>query len=302
MTHLFIINPAAGSRDRQEQYKKEIERVCKPRGLDYEIRVSQAPGQCREIAAQAARSGKPVRIYACGGDGTLNEIVCGVAGFPNVAVTTYAGGSGNDFIRMFSQPEAFRNLEKLLDCQESQFNLIRCNEDYALNICSVGLDARIGTDVSRYKRIPLLQGFRAYAASTLVNIIRGISEHYVVEINGETIDDEQTFVCVCNGRFYGGGFNPVPEADPTDGLLDVLLVRKVHRLEIPAVIGKYKNGRYAQLPDLVRHFRTDHITIHCDKPTPINLDGELRTAQVVDMSVAREKVRFFYPKELTWQR
>ena len=302
MKHLFIINPAAGSRDRTAVYTASITEICGKRGLDYRIEVSSAPGECRRLAREAAETGEAYRIYACGGDGTLNEVASGAAGWDNAAVTAYSGGSGNDFVKIFDQPKAFYDLERLLDARETAFDLIRCNDDFSLNICSVGLDARIGTDVSRYKRIPLLQGFRAYAASTLVNIIRGISEHYVVEINGETIDDEQTFVCVCNGRFYGGGFNPVPEADPTDGLLDVLLVRKVHRLEIPAVIGKYKNGRYAQLPDLVRHFRTDHITIHCDKPTPINLDGELRTAQVVDMSIAKEKVRFFYPKELTWQR
>ena len=302
MKHLFIINPAAGSRDRTAAYTAAITEICGKRGLDYRIAVSSAPGECRRLAREAAETGEAYRIYACGGDGTLNEVASGAAGWDNASVTAYSGGSGNDFVKIFDQPKAFFDLERLLDAKEAVFDLIRCNDDLSLNICSVGLDARIGTDVSRYKRIPLLQGFRAYAASTLVNIIRGISEHYVVEINGETIDDEQTFVCVCNGRFYGGGFNPVPEADPTDGLLDVLLVRKVHRLEIPAVIGKYKNGRYAQLPDLVRHFRTDHITIHCDKPTPINLDGELRTAQVVDMSIAREKVRFFYPKELTWQK
>lgn len=302
MKHLFIINPAAGSRDRTAAYTASITEICGKRGLDYRIEVSSAPGECRRLAREAAQTGDSYRIYACGGDGTLNEVASGAAGWDNAAVTAYSGGSGNDFVKIFDQPKAFYDLERLLDARETAFDLIRCNDDFSLNICSVGLDARIGTDVSRYKRIPLLQGFRAYAASTLVNIIRGISEHYVVEINGETIDDEQTFVCVCNGRFYGGGFNPVPEADPTDGLLDVLLVRKVHRLEIPAVIGKYKNGRYAQLPDLVRHFRTDHITIHCDRATPINLDGELRTAQVVDMSIAKEKVRFFYPKELTWQR
>ena len=302
MKHLFIINPAAGSRDRTAAYTAAITEICGKRGLDYRIAVSSAPGECRRLAREAAQTGDSCRIYACGGDGTLNEVASGAAGWDNAAVTAYSGGSGNDFVKIFDQPKAFYDLERLLDARETAFDLIRCNDDFSLNICSVGLDARIGTDVSRYKRIPLLQGFRAYAASTLVNIIRGISEHYVVEINGETIDDEQTFVCVCNGRFYGGGFNPVPEADPTDGLLDVLLVRKVHRLEIPAVIGKYKNGRYAQLPDLVRHFRTDHITIHCDKPTPINLDGELRTAQVVDMSIAKEKVRFFYPKGLSWQK
>jgi len=105
----------------------------------------------------------------------------------------------------------------------------------------------------------------------------------------------------CNGRFYGGGFNPVPEADPTDGLLDILLVKKVSLLQVPAIIGKYKNGQYKELPDIIRHYKTDRVTIRCDKPTPINLDGELRTATVVDIRLAEEKLRFFYPKGLHWQ-
>lgn len=165
----------------------------------------------------------------------------------------------------------------------------------------MGLDARIGTDVASYKRIPLLQGFRAYLASTLVNLFRGIAEHYVVELNGEVIDGEQTFVCVCNGRYYGGGFNPVPEADPTDGKLDVLLVKKVRLWQVPAIIGKYKNGQYKALPRFVKHYLTDEITIRCDKPTPVNLDGELRTAQMVHMTVAEEKIRFFYPRGLRFE-
>ena len=242
-----------------------------------------------------------MRIYACGGDGTLNEVASGAAGCPNASVTVLSSGSGNDFVKLFNEPKAFFNLERLMDVEEAQFDLIRCNDDIALNICSVGLDARIGTDVASYKRIPLLQGFRAYAASTVVNVIRGIAEHYVVEVNGETIDGEHTFVCVCNGRYYGGGFNPVPEADPADGLLDVLLVKKVSRLQVPAIIGKYKNGRYRELSDLVRHLRTRELTVRCDRETPINLDGELRMAQGVKFSLAEEKLRFFYPRGLTWR-
>ena len=301
MKHLFIINPAAGSRDRTKEYTQAIREACEPRGLCYRIEVSQAPGHCEALARQAAESGEEYRIYACGGDGTLNEVAAGAAGHPNAAITVYSGGSGNDFVKLFSDPRAFFDLERLLDAEEATFDMIRCNDSLALNICSVGLDARIGTDVANYKRIPLLQGFRAYAVSTLVNVIRGIGEHYVVEINGETIDGDQTFVCVCNGRFYGGGFNPVPEADPTDGILDVLLVRKVHRIQVPALIGKYKSGRYRELPGVIRAFRTDHITIRCDQDTPINLDGELRRGQVVEMSVAEEKIRFFYPRGLSWR-
>ena len=300
MKHLFIINPAAGSRDRTKLYTQAIQKACDPKGLDYRIEVSSAPGECTRLAREAAQTGESYRIYACGGDGTLNEVVAGAAGFDNVSVSVFSGGSGNDFVKLFDDPKAFFDLERLLDSEEATFDLVRCNDDISLNICSVGLDARIGTDVAHYKRLPLLSGFRAYVVSTVVNVVRGIAEHYVVEINGERIDGEQTMICVCNGRFYGGGFNPVPEADPTDGLLDVLIVKKVSRLQVPGVIGKYKSGRYKELPHLVRHFKTDKVTIHCDKPTSINLDGELRTSQVVEMSVATEKIRFFYPKGLTF--
>ena len=302
MKHLFIINPAAGSSDQTENYRKQITQVCDPKGLDYRIEVSAAPGDCCRIAKEAAQSGEEYRIYACGGDGTLNEVVSGVTGYSHVSVTMFAGGSGNDFIRIFNETAPFRDLERLLDCEETEFDLMRCNGDISLNICSVGLDARIGTDVANYKRLPLLHGFRAYALSTVINTIRGIAEHYVVEINGETFDAEQTLICACNGRFYGGGFNPVPEADPADGIMEVLLIKKVSRLKVAQVIGKYKNGRYKELPDIIRHFQTDRLVIRCDKPTSINLDGELRIGETVEISVAKEKLRFFYPKGLVWSK
>jgi YegS/Rv2252/BmrU family lipid kinase len=299
MRHIFIINPAAGSRDRTKNYTKSIQEHCQ--GLDYTIQVSKAPGDCFRIAREAAETGDEVRLYACGGDGTLNEVAAGAAGYQNAAVTVFAGGSGNDFVKLFSDPKAFTDLSRLLDCEEVTFDLIRCNDDISLNICSVGLDARVGIDVSNYKRLPLLSGFRAYAISAVVNIIRGIAEHYVVELDGQRFDQEMTMICACNGRFYGGGFNPVPEADPTDGLLDVLLVNKVSRLQVPGVIGKYKGGKYRQLPHLIQHFRTKELKILCDKPTGINLDGEARVYKDVHIRIADEKLRFFYPKNLTWQ-
>ena len=299
--HLFIINPAAGSRNRTNEYSEVIHKVCRARKLDYEIRVSTAPGECKRIAREAAQTGRELRIYACGGDGTLNEVVCGVAGYDNAAVTVFSGGSGNDFAKLFDDPKAFFDLNRLMDADEVTFDLIRCNDDYSLNICSVGLDARIANDVANYKRLPLLHGFRAYAASAVVNVVRGISEHYVVEVNGETVDDEFTFVCACNGRYYGGGFNPIPDADPTDGILDILLVKKVTRSQVPGLIGKYKDGRYKELSHVARHIQADSIRIHCDQPVPVNLDGEMRMAQTVELSIAKEKLRFFYPRGLTWQ-
>ena len=301
MTHLFIINPAAGSHDRTAEYSRTIHKICRSKGLDYEVRVSTAPGECARIAREAAETGEEHRIYACGGDGTLNEVVQGAAGFANVAVSVFSGGSGNDFVKIFEDPKAFYDLERLLEADEATFDLIDCNGDISLNICSVGLDARIGTDVAHYKRLPLLHGHSAYVASTVINVVKGIHEHYVIEIDGQRIDGRQTMICACNGRFYGGGFNPVPQADPADGLMDVLVVKMVSRLQVPGVVGKYKKGQYGQLPHLVQHFKTRSVKILCDKPTPINLDGELRVAQEICMQISDKKLRFFYPKGLRWR-
>ena len=302
MTHLFIINPAAGSKDRTADYTRQIETVCREKELDYRIEISQCPGDCTRIARDAAQSGKEYRIYACGGDGTLNEVVQGAAGYDNVAVTVFAGGSGNDFIKIFDDPGAFFHLDRLLEADEARFDLIDCNGNLCLNICSVGLDARIGLDVAQYKRIPWLQGFRAYALSTAINVCKGVSRHYVIKIDGQTIDADQTLLCACNGRFYGGGFNPVPDADPTDGLLDVLLVKKVSRLQVAKVISKYKNGQYRKLTKLIRHFKTRSLHVRCDVPTPIQLDGELCTGESFAIRIADQKLRFFYPKSLTWSK
>ena len=79
------------------------------------------------------------------------------------------------------------------------------------------------------------------------------------------------------------------------------MVKGVSRLQVARLIGKFKAGKYAQLPKWITHYSTDRVKIICDKPTPVNLDGELLTAQVVDIRLAQEKVRFFYPKGLVWR-
>ncbi len=300
MKHLFIINPAAGKFDHTGEFTQKIRAACEKHCLAYEILVSRAPGDCTKIAQAAAATGDPVRIYACGGDGTLNEVVNGVAGYKNAAITNFPGGSGNDFIRIFSDPSAFRNLDRLLDAEVAEFDLIRCGNHYSLNICSMGVDARIGTSMSKYKKIPLISGAGAYLLSTGVQVAKGLSRHYVVDIEGETIDKELTMICIANARWYGGGFNPVPDAAPDDGLLDVLLVEKITRLQAAKVIGKYKAGQYRELPNLITPYRCKKVTVHCDEKSEINLDGELLMAKDATFEIVPKALRFFYPKGLTY--
>ena len=106
MKHLFIINPAAGSYNRTEEASAIIHKVCRARKLDYEIRVSTAPGECARIAREAARTGEEYRIYACGGDGTLSSTISGIMQLPppRPPIGYLPGGSTNDFALSLGLP------------------------------------------------------------------------------------------------------------------------------------------------------------------------------------------------------
>ena len=296
MRHVFLINPHAGKQDQTARIRALADRLAAAHNLDCRCLLTDRPGGAEVLSRALAETGEPVRIYACGGDGTVHEAANGIAGFPNAAMTVIPAGTGNDFLKNFGPDAAkFSDPEHLWDGPEFPLDLIDCNGHLALNVCSVGFDARIGTDVAKYKKIPFVKGFGAYALSAVVNTVKRVKEHYIVTVNGEVIDGSETLILAANGRYYGGGFHPVPDADPQDGKLDVLLVKGVSRGKVLEVIGKYKDGRYADFPDLIRHLRADRLSIQCDDVTPVNLDGELRLRKNVDIEVAEEKLRFFHP-------
>lgn len=302
MKHIFIVNPAAGKYDRTEECRRAVQAAFDARGLAWELWVSHAPGQCRQLARKAAESGEQVRLYACGGDGTLNEVINGIVGFDNVAVTHFPGGSGNDTIKLFDDPAAFTDIERLLDAQETCFDLIRCNDICSLNILSIGLDARVGTGMARYKHLPFVNGKGAYVLSVVENLLRGLTAEYTITLeSGEKISGKKTMICVCNGRWYGGGFNPVPDAEPDDGLLDVLIVRDVSLLQAASVIGMYQKGQYRQLPTLIRHERCGKLRIECAERSVVNVDGESFYTQDAHIELLPQAIRFFYPKGLDYR-
>ena len=205
MHHLFLINPTAGPRDRSREVAQVAQVLCGQLGEPCRVRVSEYSGHLTEMAREAGQSGIETRVYACGGDGTLNEVVTGAMGYDNLSVTSFPCGSGNDFIKHFSAPEAFFQMENFAQAETQPVDVIRVNDRYALNICSVGFDARIGTAIDAYRRHPMLSGPRAYHASVAVNLVKGVSKPLQVETReGLVVDGRLTLVCVCNGSWYGG--------------------------------------------------------------------------------------------------
>ena len=303
MRHLFIINPNAGKRDSTGRLLDRIHRVFP--GDEAEIVITQAAGEGRQAARQAAETGEPVRIYACGGDGTLNEVVNGAAGYPNAAVTNVPKGTGNDFLRIFG-PDAsrrFTDLAALREGTQAALDLMDCNGLLGIGVACAGVDARIAADVSRYKALPLVRGTGAYVLSLVVNVLfKGITRPMAVEMGPVRYQGEVSILCVCNGRYYGGGFMPVGEAQPDDGVLDMLLVPAVSRRTFFRLVGRYAKGDYRAFPQLIRDHHGSRVTFSSQQELVAVVDGEVLRARQFTIALSPQKINFFYPSDLFWRK
>ena len=305
MKHLFIINPAAGSWDHTKQYTAAIVESCNARGLDYRVEVSKAPGECRRITREAGETGEEYRVYACGGDGTVNEVANGIIGYDNAAMTVIPVGTGNDFLKNFGDDmEKFRDAENLWDGPQFPMDAIDVNGRVALTIACSGIDARVARDVHKYSESPLLDGKGSYIYSLAVNFLfKGIGTHWTITLDDVTTEGDWSLVSVCNGRYYGGGFMPVAEARMDDGVLNTLVVREVNRRTFLKFVGPYSRGEYAKFPEYAHCSCPKVVHIHSEKPDIVTcLDGESVVNSDVTIKLHDKKLNFFGPEGCSCNR
>ena len=296
MKHLFIVNPTAGGKDSTDFVSARVAQFFSGKEGDFEIYTTKAPMDAVEKIKYEADLCDELRVYACGGDGTLNECICGAAGWEHVAVTHFPTGTGNDFIKTFGDDsKLFFELEALINGEVRPIDLIDCNGRYSVNICSVGIDARIAADVHKYSKIPVIGGATGYVTSLAANLITGITGPLRVICDGKLYYGEMTLICACNGRFYGGGFNPVPDAQLDDGLLDFLIIKGVSRFTFLKLVGGYAKGKYADFPKYINHVRSTSIEIDSQDELVVNVDGEIIRDKKVCMKVIPGGVNFIFP-------
>ena len=303
MRHLFIINPAAG----KKESTRALEDLLGKLSFVHEVVYTQKAGDARDFARKAAEGGEEVRIYACGGDGTLNEVVNGAAGWPNAAVTCVPKGTGNDFLKIFGENyrELFYDLEALAAGPESEFDLMDCNGHLGIDVVCAGVDARIADDVDRYKRLPLVKGLGAYIMSLVVNVLfKGITRPFVVDVGDLHYEGEVSIICVCSGRYYGGGFMPVGDNMPDDGVIETLVVPKVGLFTFARLVGAYGKGRYKDYPKLIWPYKENEISIVSanDQDVVVCVDGEIMRDHAFTIKLSEKKVNFFYPRDLSYEQ
>ena len=298
MKHIFINNPTAGKYDSRQRIYEMADHLRTAHGLDVQCILTKKQGHATEIAQKLCQTGESLRFYACGGDGTVNEVANGIIGYDNAAMSVIPVGTGNDFLKNFGgDMDKFRDAENLWDGPQFPMDAIDVNGRVALTIACSGIDARVARDVHKYSESPILDGKSSYIASLLVNFLfKGIGSHWTVELDGETIEDDFSLVSVCNGRYYGGGFMPVAEARMDDGVLNTLVVKKVSRGAFIKFVGPYSKGQYYKFPHVARCVAPKVVRIRSEKPDIVTcLDGECITSDDVTIRLSDKRLNFFGP-------
>ena len=299
MKHIFIINPNAGKHDSRQRIYDMADALRNQHGLDVQCILTKNQGHATELARKLCESGEELRFYACGGDGTANEVANGVIGYDNAAMTVIPVGTGNDFLKNFGDGAAlFQDAENLWDGPRFPMDAIDVNGRVALTIACSGIDARVAADVHKYSESPLLDGKASYIYSLAVNFLfKGITSRWTVELDGEAVEDDYSLVAVCNGRYYGGGFMPVPEARMNDGVLNTLVVQKVSRVTFAKFVGPYAKGEYHKFPHLAHCSTPQVVRIRSQKEDIVTcLDGECITSNDVTIRLSDKKLNFFGPE------
>lgn len=304
MKHIFIVNPVSGKADASLYLVPKLLDAATAAGLDYSVELTRRPGHAAELARQYGALGEPVRLYACGGDGTLNEVFRGAYPYPNAEVASVPCGSGNDYIRNFASAEAFLDLADHIAGTAVPVDLIEVNDGVSAAICSVGIDSEIAYGIPKYRRLPLCGGQMAYNISIVERLLHPIGRKMRVLADGEPLSGEYLICTVCNGACYGGGYIAAPMSDLQDGMLDVIIVRKISRLRIAGVLAKYKKGLHYQdgqvIPELAdimeyRRVREIQITPEDGKDMIVNIDGECAPAPGLSARVLPLAARFVLP-------
>ena len=154
MIYHFILNPKSGRTRRHKHLDEVIKEACKKRHLDYHIYYTTCPGDATEYVRSMVRISQERQRFICvGGDGSINEIVNSAPCNPNVEFGVIPQGSGNDFVRNFSNHKMFQDIDAQVDGETISLDLIKCNDYYCANMVNIGFDCAVVKEADKIKKI-----------------------------------------------------------------------------------------------------------------------------------------------------
>ncbi|HEX4804286.1 MAG TPA: diacylglycerol kinase family protein [Conexibacter sp.] len=299
MKTVFLVNPAAENGAAGRRWPELAHRAA-TLGLHGDALLSERPGHLTELAREAAAEAD--LLVAVGGDGTVNEVVNGIAGL-DVELALIPRGTGGDFVRTFAIPRRLEEaVEVALHGRTREIDLGRGRyrawaggegESYFANVASAGMSGAIAKRTNETSKA--LGGKVSYFWATLAVFSRWRNDEVRVRVDGEEHAGRMHDVIVANGRYLGGGMKMVPEAEPDDGRLDVLLIGDLTKRDLLLTLPKTYRGTHLPHPKATL-LRGSTVEVDAPEPLPVELDGEQPGTTPVRFEIRPRAVRLRVPR------
>lgn len=302
MKHLFILNRNAGTKDTTPETQAKIEALGRS---DIIIEYTREAGDAQRIAREYAEKGEPLRVYACGGDGTANEALHGLLGYENVALGLIPVGTGNDYIRSLpARGEDFLDIEKMISGSTITVDLLKCNNRYALNVISVGYDCEVADRAQKNKRLPLMSGPLAYKLAIVQCLLTKRKHTFVPYADGERISiaggfKTQMLAVAAKGMYYGGGIKATPYAALDDGLIDFMAIPTVPISYFTWMMGPFTRGEHIDHPkgkNFIIHKKCRELKLDNHGEIKVGIDGEMFVMTDPTITVIPKAFQIIIPK------
>ncbi|GAB1483109.1 diacylglycerol kinase family lipid kinase [Treponema sp.] len=280
--HLVILNPVAAKGLAGER-REELEQLLIDQGLVYDLVLTEYVWHAAELAREAGKKGYKV-VVACGGDGTMNEVINGlmIAYDQGEAIPAMAGlalGRGNDFAHGADIPyDLPTGVTSLIAGQARSMDVgiirggLYPEGRYFGNGVGIGFDTIVGLEAAKMK---LIKGFMTYVAGALKTFIMYPTAPLVrFEHDSNILEQESHQISIMNGDRMGGTFFMAPDARNHDGIFDFCIATRLRRRDMAAAIVRYTKGTQAELP-FFKMGRSRHFSIEAEKGgLYVHADGE----------------------------
>ncbi len=299
MTNCFIINSAAGKSAGMQQLAVSLRNVS----ADFKIYRTKAHLDATRFIRKycTEHPDEKIRFYACGGDGTLKEVINGAVGFKNAEVACYPCGSGNDFVKYYGGRERFLDIEELINAPAVPIDLIKTGDVYSVNVVNCGFDTYACKTMNEIKKKPLIGGKNAYYSGVIKSFVSAMRTEAMVYADGELLnEDGELLLCtIANGSHYGGSFKCAPRAENDDGLMELCLVKPISRAKFITLIGSYEKGNHLEDPrfsQYIMYRRCKRVDIVGGEDFAVTIDGELVMGKEFTCEIIPSAVNFVVPE------
>ena len=280
MKYVFIINPASGKTD-YDKIKQNIMKTLE--NENYEIYETKAPKEATEIASRFKNEENTV-VYSVGGDGTLNEVVNGIAE-GKCKLGIIPTGSGNDFYRTLKEAQT----------ENVRLDLGKVNGRYFINIASVGMDAETCNNANKIKSKIKLHS--SYYLALIHTFLTFKSKSLKLKIDKNVYAGDYIIAAICNGKYYGGGFKIAPVASFDDNQFDIYLVSKASKFKLIKILLALLKSEHEKYNE-VRKYTVKNITITSENNLIVNIDGEITISKNIEIEMIEDALIIYNNNEL----